>query len=400
MIQVVIMAAGKSTRTYPLTLTQPKPLLRIANKPILAHQLDQFIGLSEDALIIVGYKHEMIREYFGESYRGIRLHYVEQTEQLGTGHAVMQVRDDIQDRFLVMNGDDLYARKDIEGCLQYPYSVLGMQVEDPRQFGVLTVEDGLVKDLIEKPEQPASNLTSVGMYVFDRHIFEILETISKSPRGEYEVTDAVKRLTQQADVYCHISTEYWIPVGFPWNLLNANDFLLEQKFEAPRHEGIIESDVNIEGTLSLGKNSIIRQGTHIQGNLWVGEHCVIGSNCHITGNTSIGDHSYIAMANSIKNSVIDQYVRIEPFCNISHSVVGEHCVVHSGAVTMSAPIATKNVTSVVKGQEIDSGREHLGMVLAAHVLMYPHVVTYPGVKVGPDTVIPAGTVVKKDLMES
>lgn len=399
MIQVVIMAAGKSTRTYPLTLTQPKPLLRIGNKPILAHQLDQFLGLGDEAIIIVGYKHEMIREYFGESYRGIRLHYVEQTEQLGTGHAVTQARDLMRDRFLVMNGDDLYARKDIEGCLQQPYSLLGMPVEDPRQFGVLTVENGLVKDLIEKPEHPASNLTSVGMYVFDRHIFEILESIPKSPRGEYEVTDAVKRLAQQADVHCHVSTEYWIPVGFPWSLLNANDFLLEQRFEEPRHAGVIEPDVVIEGTVSLGKHSIIRQGTRIQGNLWVGEHCVIGSSCHLTGNTSIGNHSYISMANSIKNSVIDQYVRIEPFCNVSHSVLGEHCVIHSGAVTMSAPIATKNVTSVVKGQEIDTGREQFGVVLAAHARLHPHVVTYPGVKIGPETAIPAGTVIKQDLME-
>lgn len=398
MLQAVIMAAGKSTRTYPLTLTKPKPLLRIANKPILAHQLDQFIGLTEEAIIIVGYKSEMIRAYFGDSYQGIRLRYVEQSEQLGTGHAVMQVRDHILDRFLVMNGDDLYARQDIEGCLAYPYSLLGMEVEDPRQFGVLTVEDGLVKDLIEKPDHPASNLTSVGMYVFDRQIFAILDHIPRSPRGEYEVTDAVKRFAQQAEVHCHVSTKYWIPVGFPWSLLNANDFLLAQGFEEPRIEGTVEPGVTIEGKLSLGKRSIIRQGTRIQGNLWVGDDCVIGSNCHITGNTSIGDHSYIAMANNIRNSVIDQHVQIDPFCNIAHSILGEYAIVHSGTVTMSAPLETKTVTSQIKGQEIDSGREQLGVVLADHVFVYPHVVTYPGVKIGPDTVVPAGTVVQEDLM--
>ncbi len=99
-----------------------------------------------------------------------------------------------------MNSDDLYARQDIEGCLTYPYSLLSMEVADPRQFGVLTVEDDLVKDLIEKPEHPASNLTSIGMYVFDRQIFEILDNIPRSPRGEYEVTDAVKQFAQQAAV--------------------------------------------------------------------------------------------------------------------------------------------------------------------------------------------------------
>ncbi|MBD3305396.1 NTP transferase domain-containing protein, partial [candidate division KSB3 bacterium] len=124
MTQAVIMAAGKSTRTYPLTQTRPKPLLLIANKPILAHQLDQFIGLIDEVIIIVGYKSEMIRQQFGHAYRGLPITYVEQQQQLGTGHAAMQVRPYIRDRFLLMNGDDLYARQDIEGCLGYPAALL------------------------------------------------------------------------------------------------------------------------------------------------------------------------------------------------------------------------------------------------------------------------------------
>jgi bifunctional UDP-N-acetylglucosamine pyrophosphorylase/glucosamine-1-phosphate N-acetyltransferase len=398
MIQAVIMAAGKSTRTYPLTLTKPKPLLHIANKPILAHQLDQCIGLVHEAIIIVGYRSDMIREHFGDTYRGIRLVYVEQREQLGTGHAAMQVRPYIRDRFLLMNGDDLYAREDIEGCLRYHYSLLGRKVADPRQYGVLTVENGLVTDLIEKPEHPASNLTSVGMYVFDGKIFTILDKIPKSPRGEYEVTDAVKQLAQIAEVHCHISSGYWIPVGFPWSLLNANDFMLTRYFEDNVSKGAIEPGVTIDGQVWLGENSVIRQGTYIQGKLCIGKHCTIGPNCHISGNTSIGDHSDIAASTRIKNSVIEKHVRIEPFCHLSHSVVGEHATVHSGAVTMSAPIETKTVTSLVKGHCIDSGREQLGAILGAHVTMLPHVVTYPGVKIAPKTIIAPGTVVQHDLL--
>lgn len=392
------MAAGKSTRTYPLTLTTPKPLLHIANKAILAHQLDQFVGLVKEAIIIVGYKSDMIRRHFGELYRGITLGYVEQEEQLGTGHAAMQVRSYIRDRFLLMNGDDLYAREDIEGCLRYQYSLLGKEVADPRQYGVLTVENGLVKDLIEKPEHPASNLTNVGMYVFDQKIFTILDSIPKSPRGEYEVTDAVKQLAQVADVHCHVVQGYWFPIGLPWHILEANDFLLEQDFEETISKGNVEPGVRIEGKLSLEENSVIRQGTYIQGNLWVGKNCTIGPNCHITGNTSIGDNSYIGHGVAINNSVIEQEVRIEPFCHIAYSVVGEHVSAGTGLVTMSAPMETKTVTSAVKGQIIDSGRECLGAILSSHVRIQPHVVIYPGVKIAPDTVVPAGTVIKEDMM--
>ncbi len=398
MLQAVIMAAGKSTRTYPLTLTKPKPLLRIANKPILAHQLDQFTGLIQDAIIIVGYKHEMIREEFGDSYQGISLTYVEQQEQLGTGHATMQVRPYIQDRFLLMNGDDLYAREDIEGCLRHQYSLLSMEVDDPRLFAVLTVENGVVKDIIEKPDHPASNLTSVGMYVFDTTLFPLLDTMPRSPRGEYEITDGVKALIQVADVFHHLSTGYWVPIGFPWRLLDANDFLLERSPDE-RILGTVEPGVIIEGTLSLGDHSIIRRGTHIQGNVRVGEHCTIGSHCHITGNTSIGDRCHIANSVFINNSVIDRHVRIDPFCHIAHSVIGDSAYLHSGAVTMSAPIEGSTVTSLVKKQFVDSGREQLGAILASRVELQPHIVTYPGVKIDPDVVVSAGRVVMADLKQ-
>jgi UDP-N-acetylglucosamine diphosphorylase/glucosamine-1-phosphate N-acetyltransferase len=411
MLQAVIMAAGQSTRTYPLTLTKPKPLLQIANKSILAHQLDQFVGLIQEAIIIVGYKSKMIQDYFGYSYRSIALGYVEQQEQLGTGHAAMQARPYLPDRFLLMNGDDLYARKDIEACLSYPYSVLAKEVDDPRKYGALTVEKGLVRDLIEKPERPTGNLANVGMYVLDSRIFGILETIPKSPRGEYEVTDAIKRLAQITEVHCHI-TNYWIPVGYPWHILNANDFILEQHFEEVvndkiasgssskkgRIRGIVEEGVKIEGNLLLEENSILRQGSYIQGNACIGKNCTIGPNCHITGNTAIGNNCQIGHGVVVENSVIDRQCRIEPFCHISHSVLGEDVLVGSGTVTMSAPMKTKTVTSVIKGEAVASDRERFGATLGSHVTIQPHAVIYPGVKIAPNKVIPPGKVIRKDMM--
>ncbi|GAK52110.1 nucleotidyl transferase [Candidatus Moduliflexus flocculans] len=396
MLQTVIMAAGKSTRTYPLTLTKPKPLLRIANKPILAHQLDLFLGLIDEAILIVGYKHEMIREEFGESYRGIALRYVEQREQLGTGHAAMQVEPYIKDRFVLMNGDDLYAKEDLGALLNYRYALLAQEVENPHLYGVLTVQDGLVKDVVEKPEHPLSNLTSVGMYLFDRGIFEMLKQIPRSPRGEYEVTDAVKQLARTEELHYHVSPGLWMPVGFPWSVLTANDFLLQRR--PPQGiEGTIEPHVNITGNLSLGAGSVIRSGTHIQGNLCVGENTIIGPNCHIRGNTSIGDHCMITGSNSLINSVIGAHVRVAPFCQISHTVIGDGVLVHSGLVTMSEPMETPTVTSVIKGIPVNSAREQFGAVFASGVIVQPHVVTFPGVKVAPETLITAGTVVKEDL---
>lgn len=392
------MAAGKSTRTYPLTLTKPKPLLPIANTPILAHQLDQLVGLVDEVIIIVGYQSEMIRNYFGDSYRGLPLGYIEQREQLGTGHAAMQVSQYISDRFLIMNGDDLYAREDIEACLQYPYALLVQEIADPRQYGVLVVENGLVKNIVEKPANPPSNLVNAGVYVFDKKIFALLETIPRSPRGEYEITDGVKALAQMAEMHYHISPGDWIPIGFPWHILTANDFLLERKFGEPVINGVIEEGVKIDGKVALGEQSIIRQGTYIQGNLCVGRNCIIGPYCHITGNTSIGNNCAIGNGTRLNNCVIDQDVRIDPVCHIAYSILGEGVSLHTGTVTMTDPIGSKTVLSVINGQRADSKREHFGATIGGRVSIQPHVVLYPGVKIWPEKVITAGTVVTGDLM--
>ena len=96
MTQAVIMAAGKSTRTYPLTATRPKPLLKIANKTLLEYNLDALLPFVDEIIIIVNYRKEMIMESFGNSYKEIKLTYVEQSEPKGTGHAALQVEKNIK----------------------------------------------------------------------------------------------------------------------------------------------------------------------------------------------------------------------------------------------------------------------------------------------------------------
>ncbi|MDI6784712.1 MAG: sugar phosphate nucleotidyltransferase, partial [bacterium] len=187
--QAVIMAAGKSTRTYPLTLTRPKPLLPIANKSILEHMLDQFLGLVDEVILIVGYRQEMIRAQFGDSYRGIRLKYVEQKEQLGTGHAAMQAESLIHDRFILTNGDDLFSRKDMENSLKHTYATLGKEVEHPEKYGIFEIDNSRLIKVVEKSNTPPSKIANIGFYILDKKIFTLLKKIQKTDRDEYELTD-------------------------------------------------------------------------------------------------------------------------------------------------------------------------------------------------------------------
>ncbi len=391
------MAAGQSTRMYPITLTQPKPLVHIANKPILAHQLDQLEGLVNEVILVVGYKSKMLQEAFGYSYRNIAIGYVEQEEQLGTGHAAMQAGPYIKDRFLLMNGDDLYARQDIEACLQHEYTITAQEVPDVRPFSEVVLQNGLVHDIVEKPQNPAGNLASIGLFALDKKIFDILNTIPKSPRGEYELPDAIIKLMQIVDMHCHVVAGYWIPVGYPWHILNANDFLLEQYFGEISAGSTIASGVTVDGRLRLDKHSVIQPGTSIRGNVIIGRHCAIGPNCIITGNTAIGDHTVLGAGAIIENSVIDRHSRIDPYVILSHSIVGDHVTIGNGTVTMSDPLKTPTVTSIIKGRTVASDRQKFGVTIASQVVLQPHVTTFPGVKIGPGKTIAAGRILKKDI---
>ena len=132
-MKAVILVAGKSTRTYPLTLTRPKALLPVANVSIIEHQLNALEGLADEVLLVVGYRREMIRERLREEYKGMRLRYVEQDDPRGTGHAVLQCAALIDEPFLAMNGDDIYDDVDLRNMAARQQAALTKIVADPRQ---------------------------------------------------------------------------------------------------------------------------------------------------------------------------------------------------------------------------------------------------------------------------
>ena len=229
-MQAVIMAAGQSTRIYPLNLVRPKPLMRIWNKCILKRDLDQLNGLVDEVIIIVGYKKELIVKKIGGKYKDLTINYIEQKERKGTGHAVLQVKDLIKDKFIVINGDDLYSKKDKKNCLKHKYCVLGKETKEPWRFGVFGLDGNKVKSLVEKPKNVISGIVNTGVYVFDRKIFDILKKVKVSERGEIEITDAVRELAKKEEVYCEIVKDYWYPIGTVKDWIRVNLIFLKRVF--------------------------------------------------------------------------------------------------------------------------------------------------------------------------
>ena len=396
MTQAVILAAGKGTRLQPLTLTKPKVLLKVAGKTLLQHNLEQLEGLADEVIVVVGYLGQQIRDALGQRFGKLRLRYVEQRVQDGSGGALLACRGLLHGRFLVFNGDDLYSKEDIRRCLRHPQAVLAKEVPDPQNWGNLSVRGGCVSRFEEKPKQPKSGLANVGLYVFDEGIFA--HRLRKSSRGELEITDYLAFLLQQKkEVRCELVRDYWLPVGYPWHLLEANAFLL-RRIEKQRVAGVVEDGAVLSGAVVIGEGSVIRRGTVIEGPAVIGEGCTLGPNCFIRGPVTLGNNCRIGHAVEIKDVVIGDNTSVPHLSYIGDSVLGDRINLGAGTITANLRFDHGEVKTIVNGRRVSSGRKKLGAVIGDGAQTGIHVSLMPGVRVWPNACIAPHALVERDVV--
>ncbi|RLJ09216.1 MAG: glucose-1-phosphate thymidylyltransferase [Candidatus Aenigmatarchaeota archaeon] len=398
-MQAVILAAGKSTRTYPLTINKPKVLLRVANKPVLEYNLDALNGLVDEVVLVLGFKKEMVMEY-AKKYSertGLKVKFAFQEEQLGTAHALLCAEKFIDSDFLVLMGDDIYHPRDLENLIENKYSVLARKEKNPQRFGIWITENSKVTGFQEKPEKPLSDTANCGAYCLGKEVFQEIKKLKKSPRGEYELNEAVAGYAEREDVKVCMVEGYWLSIGYPWDVLNANEFFLS-KIKETRIEGQVEKNATLKGPVRIGKNTLVRNGAYIEGPVVIGENCAIGPNCFIRAFTTIGSSCRIGNAVEIKNSVIGDSTNVGHLSYVGDSVIGDKVNLGGGTITANLRHDGKNVKSIIKGEKIDTGRRKLGAVIGDAVHTGIHTSVYPGRKIWPEKTTLPGEIVKKDIV--
>ena len=218
-MKAVILAAGRGTRMRPLTAKLPKPLLQIGGQRILEHTIDQLQGIVDEVIFVVGYRGKLIQKSFRDNYKGIKIIYAWQKEQLGTGDAAQKALPYLKGPFLLLYGDDMYYRNDILEVIKYCPSLLLGKIKDASQFGVVQTKGKWVKGIVEKPKSPKSSLVNAGMYFLDPSVFNM--KLKKSKRGEYEFTDYIKHLLKKGKRLAFHVTDRWQPISNPENLREA-----------------------------------------------------------------------------------------------------------------------------------------------------------------------------------
>ena len=362
-MQCVILAAGEGKRMRPLTSSRPKGMLPVANRPILEYIINAVrdAGITE-ILLVVGYHEQAIRAHFGDgSAFGVSIRYAVQRRQMGTADAVRAAENDVKGDFLLLNGDMIIRTEDLRAIASAPSPCLAsIESTHPEDFGTLETEGALVTGLAEKSHTPPSNTINAGIYHFSEDIFAIIQDLSLSERGEYELTDALSQYIDEGQLH-HIPISYWCDIGEPWHLLDANEEIL--KTAEDEIHGTIEAGVTIHGTVQLGEGSIICAGTYIEGTCIFGKNCKIGPNAYIRGTTAIGNDCHIGNATEIKNSIIFSGTKIPHFNYIGDSIIGSETNFGAGAKVANLRHDNRNVWAGGR----DTGRRKFGVVVGDQV---------------------------------
>jgi len=226
-MQAVILAAGVGKRMQPLTLERPKPLIEVAGKPLIKHVIDALPKEIDEVIVVIGYKGDMIKEALGESYGSRKITYVFQWMPAGTAHSLSIARPFIKGRFMLLNADDIHGAEALEEAVKHPNSILAATHPEPEKFGVLKVrDDGMMDEVVEKPETPIGNLVSTGAMVLDDRIFDY-EAV-KHTNGEYYMTHPLGNFAKDVPIKV-VEQKLWIPVGFPEDIEKAEEILKNQK---------------------------------------------------------------------------------------------------------------------------------------------------------------------------
>ncbi len=231
-MQCVIIAAGKGTRMRPLTDTLAKPLINVCGKTILDHIVGALPAEVDELVLVAGYKQEQIREHCGDEFHGRKVVYVEQEDFAGgTGAALMCAKDVIRDKFMCMYADDIHGAAALQSAASEDSAMLAMTSDTPERFGVLVLnENGTLKEIIEKPNDPPSNLVNISGFVFKPEIFSYEADISEE-HGEVLLTDMVTAYAADYPVKI-IEQDLWLPIGYPEHIKQAEQVLCPEPVDS------------------------------------------------------------------------------------------------------------------------------------------------------------------------
>lgn len=376
-VTAVVLAAGEGRRLDPLTNKRPKPMVPIANRPLLEYVVEAVAEAGIDRIVlVVGYRRERIRNHFGDGDEwGIAIEYVEQKNQLGTGHAVLQTEASVTGPFVVLNGDrivdsDIVERVRETLLTQSEPVVAVRHSETPSKYGVIDLDGQVVTDVTEKPVQPTgSQVINAGVYGFMPEMFSTIRETSTT--GELAITDTLSELAKDHLVHAVRYSGRWLDVSYLWDVPRVNADLVSDRSELPDDE---RTDVSVDASVVSAPDVAVDSGVSI------------GPNVTLGGGTALGENATIGAGVVLSNAVIFPDATIEAGAVVRDSVIASNATI--GANTT---IDGGDATVIVDGsvyEDVD-----FGGAVGDNAVIGSGVTLAPGAVVGDGAELDAGIAV-------
>lgn len=367
-VPAVVLAAGEGRRLDPLTNRRPKPMVPVANRPILEHVVTSIADAGVDRIVlIVGYREERIRNHFGDGDDfGVDVEYVEQEKQLGTAHAVLQAESAVDGPFVVLNGDQIVDASLVErvrdaiGDGDLPVMSV-TRSGHASEYGTVSLEGDRVVEIVEKPAGPVTNeVINAGVYGFEPSIFDAIRA-TPTQRGELAITTTLERVADEDPIRAVRYRDVWLDVSYLWDLLDVNAAVIDE-MDAREGSDAIASDVALGDDVSVGPNATVG------------------------GGTAVGDNVTIEANAVLSNAVVFPDAVIE-----AGAVVRDAIVAENARVGANATIAGGESTIVVDGElheDVD-----FGGVVGDNASIGGGTTVAPGTVVGDGAVVDPGATV-------
>lgn len=402
-MQAVILAAGRSSRFWPLN-NQHKSLIKIMGRPLIWYAID---GLKKaqikEIIVIQGKKRDIEKEL--KKYRLRSIKYVTQERPTGSGDAILKTKRLIKDQFFVLNAERIDVKDCVKPILEKfkkqksKLILLAGKTQTPWFFGILKLRKDKVITLVEKPKpgKEPSNLKIVGIYFLPKEFFSYLKKVPSHP---YSLEHALLLYAKEKEVRAVIVSKETFSLKFPWDLFEIKKFLTD-KFLKPKtsRSAKIAKGVKIEGKVFIDEGVKIFESAVIKGPCYIGKNCIIGNNALVREYTNLEDNVLVGANAEVTRSIFQENVHVHSGF-FGDSIFATGCDIGAGTITANLRLDRKNIKSVVKGKKIDTGLKSFGVVLGQNTKIGIHVSLMPGVLIGSNAIVGPHSFVKENIKDN
>ncbi|MGD9129572.1 MAG: sugar phosphate nucleotidyltransferase [Candidatus Woesebacteria bacterium] len=396
--QAVLLAAGKSSRFFPFSIKESKVETVLMGKPILYWTLDSLIEAKiKKVVVVVNQSNSRTKSLLKDYVQNFeKLEIAIQKEARGMADAILAAKDLLDEHFFVMNASQVNAADYLQKMINLNSSsaLAATATDNPKIYGVVSIEGVKAISLIEKPQQKIKNpYRIIGIYLLNR---DFLNYMSSLPAEEYLLETALNNYMQKHEVKVAKFEKTPASLKYPWHLLDLKNELFQKfKFSISKQAKISPTAL-IKGDVYIGPEAIVADYAIVEGPAYIGKKAVVGQHCILRKGSVLEDRAEVQRFADVANSIL----MTDAHCHsgfIGDSVLGQGVRIGAGFISANRRLDRATVKTVVKAKKTDSKRKNLGVIMGHNVKVGVQSSTMPGVIIKNEAVIEPGSIIKKNI---